>query len=233
MSKVIDFNKIQADAILIESTSFQSYGYGIVSQYVMKNKNISINAKGLYAYLASCAGNDKQTYPNQTTICKDLGIKKVDTLRKYMKELQKEGFIKVIKTTKKSLFYKNVYLVADDIRTQEVWKEEYKDGKEIEEVEILEENKKVVPAPTDTTDNKTDKNIKHDSIIYEDNKNMQEGNIDLEEIAIKRLKETYPNFDFENEKIKAIMIKNEVLKVKERIEIDKYKNRHKSEYWKW
>lgn len=233
MRKVIDFNKVQADAILIESTSFQSFGYGIVSQYVMKNKNISINAKGLYAYLASCAGNDKQTYPNQTTICKDLGIKKIDTLRKYMKELQKEGFIKVIKTTKKSLFYKNVYLVADDTRTQEIWKEEYKDGKEIEEVEVLEENKKVVSAPTDTTTNKTDKNFKDDSIICEDDENMQEKNIDLEEIAIKNLKETYPNFDFENEKMKAIMIKNEVLKVKERIELDKYKKGNKDEYWKW
>lgn len=233
MSKVIDFNKVQADAILIESTSFQSFGYGIVSQYVMKNKNISINAKGLYAYLASCAGNDKQTYPNQTTICKDLGIKKVDTLRKYMKELQAEGFIKVIKTTKKSLFYKNVYLVADDIRTQEVWKEEYKKGKEIEEVEVVEENKKVVPGETDTTDNKTDKNIKHDSIICEDDKNMQEENIDLEEIALNRLRETYPNFDLENEKLKTIMIKNEVLKVKERIELDRYKKEHKNEYWKW
>lgn len=233
MSKVIDFNKVQADAILIETTSFQSFGYGIVSQYVMKNKNISISAKGVYAYLASCAGNDKQTYPNQTTICKDLGIKKVDTLRKYIKELQTEGFIKVIKTTKKSLFYKNVYLVADDIRTQEVWKEEYKDGKEVEEVEVLEENKKVVPAPTDTTNNKTDKKFKDDSIICEDDKNMQEENIDLEEIAINRLRETYPNFDFENEKLKTIMIKNEILKVKERIELDKYKKGHKDEYWKW
>lgn len=223
MSKVIDFNKVQADAILIESTSFQSFGYGIVSQYVMKNKNISINAKGLYAYLASCAGNDKQTYPNQTTICKDLGIKKVDTLRKYMKELQAEGFIKIIKTTKKSLFYKNVYLVADDTRTQEVWKEEYKNGKEIEEVEVLEENKKVVPAPTDTTTNKTDKKFKDDSIICEDDKNMQEENIDLEEIALNRLREIYPNFDFKEDSTKKILIKNEVMKLKERLLLTKTK----------
>lgn len=79
------------------------------------------------------------------------------------------------------------------------------------------ENKKVAPAGTDTTYNKTDKNIKHDSIICEDKENMQEENIDLEEIALNRLREIYPNFDFESEKSKAIMIKNEVMKLKERM----------------
>ena len=150
MTKVIDFNKVQGEPILIESTSFHSKGYGTISQHVTRNKNISVQAKGVYSYLVSCAGNDKQTYPTQALMCEELGIKKPLTLRKYIKELQAEGLVKIVKTTKKSLFYKNIYLICDNTVTQEIWKNEYLQGKE-EEMEVIEDNKKVAPAPTDTT----------------------------------------------------------------------------------
>lgn len=218
MAKVIDFNEVQADAVLIETTSFQSFGYGIVSQYVMKNKNISISAKGVYGYLVSCAGNDKQTYPNQTTMCKDLGIKKVDTLRKYIKELQAEGFIKVIKTTKKSLFYKNVYLVADDVRSQEAWKAEYLEGKEVEEIEILDSAIKNIDHGLVADDKDIDK-CKDDSKtvdLKEEPKNEDEL---IEEMAIKNLRENTLNFDLKNENTKSILIKNEIMKIKERMRL--------------
>ena len=151
MTKVIDFNKVQGEPILIESTSFHSKGYGTISQHVTRNKNISVQAKGVYGYLVSCAGNDKQTYPTQALMCEELGIKKPLTLRKYIKELQAEGLVKIVKTTKKSLFYKNIYLICDNTVTQEIWKNEYLQGKEEEEMEVIEDNKKVAPAPTDTT----------------------------------------------------------------------------------
>ena len=151
MTKVIDFNKVQGDPILIESTSFHSKGYGTISQHVTRNKNISVQAKGVYSYLVSCAGNDKQTYPTQALMCEELGIKKPLTLRKYIKELQVEGLVKIVKTTKKSLFYKNIYLICDNTVTQEIWKNEYLQGKEEEEMEVIEDNKKVAPAPVDTT----------------------------------------------------------------------------------
>ena len=142
MTKVIDFNKVQGEPILIESTSFHSKGYGTISQHVTRNKNISVQAKGVYGYLVSCAGNDKQTYPTQALMCEELGIKKPLTLRKYIKELQEEGFVKIVKTTKKSLFYKNIYLICDNTVTQEIWKNEYLQGKEEEEMEVVEDNKK-------------------------------------------------------------------------------------------
>ena len=150
MTKVIDFNKVQGEPILIESTSFHSKGYGTISQHVTRNKNISVQAKGVYSYLVSCAGNDKQTYPTQALMCEELGIKKPLTLRKYIKELQAEGLVKIVKTTKKSLFYKNIYLICDNTVTQEIWKNEYLQGKEEEEMEVIEDNKKVAPAPADT-----------------------------------------------------------------------------------
>ena len=142
MAKLIDFNLVECDEILFEKTSLQSYGYGIVSQLPMKDREMSIQAKGVYAYLVSCAGNDKQTYPTKEKMCYDLGIKKVDTLSKYIKQIQARGYIKIVKTKRDNLKYKNVYLIATDTRTIEIWKREFEEGKEIEEAEVVSENKK-------------------------------------------------------------------------------------------
>ena len=142
MAKLVDFNLVGCDEILFEKTSLQSYGYGIVSQLPMKDREMSIQAKGVYAYLVSCAGNDKQTYPTKEKMCYDLGIKKVDTLSKYIKQIQARGYIKIVKTKRDNLKYKNVYLIATDTRTIEIWKREFEEGKEIEEAEVVTENKK-------------------------------------------------------------------------------------------
>lgn len=142
MAKLVDFNLVECDEILFEKTSLQSYGYGIVSQLPMKDREMSIQAKGVYAYLVSCAGNDKQTYPTKEKMCYDLGIKKVDTLSKYIKQIQARGYIKIVKTKRDNLKYKNVYLIATDTRTIEIWKREFEEGKEIEEAEVVTENKK-------------------------------------------------------------------------------------------
>ena len=142
MAKLVDFNLVECDEILFEKTSLQSYGYGIVSQLPMKDREMSIQAKGVYAYLVSCAGNDKQTYPTKEKMCYDLGIKKVDTLSKYIKQIQARGYIKIVKTKRDNLKYKNVYLIATDTRTIEIWKREFEEGKEIEEAEVVSENKK-------------------------------------------------------------------------------------------
>lgn len=178
MAKLIDFNLVECDEILFEKTSLQSYGYGIVSQLPMKDREMSIQAKGVYAYLVSCAGNDKQTYPTKEKMCYDLGIKKVDTLSKYIKQIQARGYIKIVKTKRDNLKYKNVYLIATDTRTIEIWKREFEEGKEIEEAEVVTENKKSltygevkdnenkeVPtcdeAETDNLENLIDDNIIH------------------------------------------------------------------------
>ena len=142
MAKLVYFNLVECDEILFEKTSLQSYGYGIVSQLPMKDREMSIQAKGVYAYLVSCAGNDKQTYPTKEKMCYDLGIKKVDTLSKYIKQIQARGYIKIVKTKRDNLKYKNVYLIATDTRTIEIWKREFEEGKEIEEAEVVTENKK-------------------------------------------------------------------------------------------
>lgn len=178
MAKLVDFNLVECDEILFEKTSLQSYGYGIVSQLPMKDREMSIQAKGVYAYLVSCAGNDNQTYPTKEKMCYDLGIKKVDTLSKYIKQIQARGYIKIVKTKRDNLKYKNVYLIATDTRTIEIWKREFEEGKEIEEAEVIAENKKSLTygevkdndevstfgeAETDNLKNSIDDNIIHEN----------------------------------------------------------------------
>lgn len=79
------------------------------------------------------------------------------------------------------------------------------------------ENKKVAPAPTDTTNKnlETNKNVVSDSIT-ESKAEVQEENNSIEEIAIKNLRENTLNFDNKNEKTKAILIKNEMLRLRDR-----------------
>jgi hypothetical protein len=183
MAKIVDFNLVECDEILFESTSLQSYGYGIISQLPMKDREMSIQAKGVYSYLVSCAGNDKQTYPTKEKMCYDLGIKKVDTLTKYIKQIQARGYIKIVKTKRDNLRYKNVYLIATDTRTIEIWKREFEEGKEIEEAEIITENKKSLTYG-EVKDNEN-KNLIDDNIIPQDEENyasdlMEECEEDIE-----------------------------------------------------
>ena len=169
MAKLVDFNLIECDEILFEKTSLQSYGYGIVSQLPMKDRELSIQAKGVYAYLVSCAGNDKQTYPTKDKMCYDLDIRKVDTLTKYIKQIQARGYIKIVKTKRDNLKYKNVYLIATDTRTIEIWKREFEEGKEIEEAEVITESKKSLTYGEVKDDE--NKNLIDDNIIPQKEEN--------------------------------------------------------------
>ena len=180
MAKIVDFDIVTCDEILFESTSFQAYGYGIVSQLPMKDREMSIQAKGVYSYLVSCAGNDKQTYPTQKKMCYDLNIKKVDTLAKYIREIQSRGYIKIIKTKKGNLHYRNVYLIATDTRTMEIWKREFEEGKEIEEAEVITENKKSLTYG-EVKDNDLN-NLNDTNSISENDKNDNSNSMEKENI---------------------------------------------------
>ena len=198
MAKLVDFNLVECDQILFEETSLQSYGYGIISQLPMKDRELSIQAKGVYSYLVSCAGNDKQTYPTQEKMCYDLGIKKVDTLKKYIKQIQARGYIKIVKTKKGNLHYRNVYLIATDTRTIEIWKREFEEGKEIEEAEVVTENKKSLTYGEVKDDE--NKNLIDDNIIPQKEENnasdfMEEDIEAKNKKLMEQEKQFIPSFD--------------------------------------
>ena len=131
-------------------------------------------------------------------MCYDLKIGKVDTLKKYIKQIQARGYIKIVKTKKGNLHYRNVYLIATDTRTIEIWKREFEEGKEIEEAEVVTENKKSLTYGEVKDDE--NKNLIDDNIIpQKEEKNASNSEEikeeDVKEIAYKLCLEENPNFD--------------------------------------
>lgn len=63
----------------------------LMSTYCFKDRDISLEAKGLYAYLCSYADNGCSLPRDE--VCFDLNISK-DTFGKYLKELIKFGYIR-------------------------------------------------------------------------------------------------------------------------------------------
>lgn len=86
-------------------------GYGIVFNDTMRNKNISVKAKAVYAYLSSCAGAKNFCFPSRDLICNHLGICQ-STLTPLIRELENEGVLRCEKKrTRKGKFKKTLYIL--------------------------------------------------------------------------------------------------------------------------
>lgn len=96
----------------LELQGIYNKGYGIVAKLVMQDTEISLQAKGIYAYLCSFCGGGTVCFPSRQKICKDLGINK-DTFTKYMKQLTDKKYIivKQLKTDKVNKFCHNIYSI--------------------------------------------------------------------------------------------------------------------------
>lgn len=53
-----------------------SMGYGHIAKLVMKDKDLTVEAKAIYSYIASYAGASDTAYPSADLICYDLSIGK-------------------------------------------------------------------------------------------------------------------------------------------------------------
>lgn len=85
------------------------FGYGLIPREIMRDKNISIQAKALYSYLASFAGNSGKAYPSVELMLSELGITR-NTFYKYLKELKESNAVLVKKErTEQGTFERNIY----------------------------------------------------------------------------------------------------------------------------
>ena len=103
-----------ADRLLAEG--FSSKGFGNVPKFVMFDTDLSLEAKGIYAYLCSFAGGGETAFPGLSKITYDLCINK-DTYYKHFKLLTKNGYIRVISNTSSEAvrgrrFSNNVYVLV-------------------------------------------------------------------------------------------------------------------------
>lgn len=109
-------SKIQLDGIYKQ-------GYGIISKLVMKDPNLSIEAKSIYAYLCTYTGGGDSCYPSVPLQCSDLNITNKRYL-KHRKMLEENGYIKIIKNrelaefedgTKKEIAANNIYVLVTSL----------------------------------------------------------------------------------------------------------------------
>ncbi|MCI2874983.1 helix-turn-helix domain-containing protein [Staphylococcus hominis] len=83
-------------------------GYGLVFKRVMKDRNISIEAKALYSYLSAYAGVDESAFPSVDLIKHELGIGKHRFLRA-KNELIDNGYLTVDRKQTKNIYGSNLY----------------------------------------------------------------------------------------------------------------------------
>lgn len=97
----------------------QDTGYGLIPKKIMRNKNLSIQAKAIYSYLASFAGNTGKAFPSTNLMADELGISR-NTLFKYLKELRDVEAISIKRERgSNGTFEKNIYYLNNSINTKE------------------------------------------------------------------------------------------------------------------
>lgn len=87
-----------------------SRGYGIVYREIMRNKNITVEAKAIYAYLCSFAGNNVECYPGIDLMASELCMGK-DRLYKHLNILVNSGIVEKHQSRNGNRWGKTVYKI--------------------------------------------------------------------------------------------------------------------------
>ncbi|MGJ8369634.1 helix-turn-helix domain-containing protein [Staphylococcus capitis] len=90
-------------------------GYGLVFKRVMKDKNISIEAKALYSYLSAYAGSDESSFPSVELIKHELNIGK-QRYQRARRELEKTGYLQVDRKQNGNIYGNNLYTLSHNPR---------------------------------------------------------------------------------------------------------------------
>ena len=92
-----------------------SMGYGHIAKLVMKDKDLTVEAKAIYSYIASYAGASDTAYPSVDLICYDLSIGK-ERFQKHKKCLIEKGYIVIRKhSTPEGKFTNNLYVLSQTV----------------------------------------------------------------------------------------------------------------------
>jgi len=106
------------DQLKIEGINFK--GFGVLPKFVMLDTDLTIEAKAIYAYFCSFAGNGNTTFPGRSKILSDLSISK-DCYYKHFGLLTSQEYIVVTQTRQHgSTFAKNIYTLVSNPKKFEV-----------------------------------------------------------------------------------------------------------------
>lgn len=85
-------------------------GYGTVYKEVLKDKDLSIEAKAIYSYLSSYAGGEDTAFPSIGLICHELNISE-KRFYKHRKELLDKNIISKTRERTNNGFSKTIYTI--------------------------------------------------------------------------------------------------------------------------
>ena len=86
-------------------------GYGIIPKMVMRDKQLTVEAKAIYSYIASFAGTGNTAYPSVDLICDELQIGK-DRFQKHKKYLLEKGYLVIQRgAATNGKFGNNLYVI--------------------------------------------------------------------------------------------------------------------------
>jgi hypothetical protein len=94
-----------------------SKGYGVIPKLVMKDENLTIEAKSIYAYICSYAGSGNSAFPSVSLICHDLGISE-NRFYKHRKLLVDNGYITITKERTDTGWSNNIYIINSEVHLQ-------------------------------------------------------------------------------------------------------------------
>lgn len=83
-------------------------GYGMISKQVMNDPELTIEAKAIYAYLASYSGAGDTAYPSVSLMCGKLNISESRFYR-HRKLLEEKGYIIIEQTRSDTGWLNNIY----------------------------------------------------------------------------------------------------------------------------
>ncbi|CZQ98307.1 Hypothetical protein Tpal_2247 [Trichococcus palustris] len=89
-----------------------SMGYGVIPNRMISDRHLSIEAKGIYCYIAACTGSGETDFPSVELICSDLKISN-QRFRKHKKELVERGYLTIESGQHKGKFINNRYILGN------------------------------------------------------------------------------------------------------------------------
>lgn len=98
---------------VLRTRGLESMGYGQLAQYAMRDTDLPLTAKAIYAFLCSLAGSGTTTYPSRDTIVSRLKIGK-NIYYKYRKMLVDQGYLTIEQHKNEAgYFYRTDFIIED------------------------------------------------------------------------------------------------------------------------
>ena len=99
---------------LSESGIFR-HGYGLIPKYAMQDRELSLIAKSIYAYLCSLCGGGETAFPSVETIRSTLNLGK-ESYYQHRKRLEEAGYITVQQRHQGKAYSSNLYTLNENPR---------------------------------------------------------------------------------------------------------------------